>query len=207
MPITYDKKTKRYKDSRGRFIPLKKVRFEIDKFIQEVAKKAGQIAVELTAGRIVIAVFQKQLRDVLKAAYTVAGSVAKGGWKQMSPSDWGKIGAKTKKQYGFLNNFALKIADGSLSIKQIEARAKSYPKSARTVYESSVMEAHTDLAAELEDAEVLCERELHAKESCDECVDWASQGYIPVEDQPEIGSLECGDYCLCTIDYKVAGQN
>lgn len=186
---------------------MKKVRLEIDKFIQEVAKRAAQIAVELTAGRIVIEVFQKQIRDLLKAAYTVAGAVAKGGWKQMSSSDRGKIGARTKKQYGFLNNFALKIKDGSLSIKQIEARTKSYARSARTVYETGVMEAHESLAAELEDAEVLCEREIHSKEGCGECIDWASAGYIPIDEQPEIGSLECGEYCLCTIDYKIAGMN
>jgi hypothetical protein len=38
---------------------------------------------------------------------------AKGGKSQMTPSDWGTLGAQLKKQYKYADGFALKLAAGA----------------------------------------------------------------------------------------------
>lgn len=190
MPIRWNKKAKRYQDERGRFVSKRKIRHEIDKMVQQTGKRLENLSKKLIGGEITVAEWQASSRRVLKAGYTVAASVAKGGWKQMSQSDWGKVGAATKKQYAYLNRFASQLEN--LSDKHILWRSKLYASSVRTVYHQSELDASSGPV----------KRVLNAMESCSECVAWAGKGYIPASEMAEIGSLLCGSNCRCGFVFK-----
>jgi hypothetical protein len=195
MSVIYDKKTKRFRDNKGRFISPKVIRNEIDKVVQVTAGRLEKIATDLTLGKIDIKTFQTRTRDVLKSSYTLSGSVAKGGWRQMTKGDWGKVGAQAKREYGYLNKFAEAIKSGKLSDKQIIARARSYASSVRAVYEQSSFDNRKEAGG-------LCRRVLNAKESCSECRAAASRGFIEVDEMPPVGSLLCKSFCRCRIEFK-----
>ena len=196
MPVTYDKKAKRFRDSKGRFISPKAVRREIDKLVQVSAQRLEQAAKDLANGKITIEEFQNRTRNILKASYTLSGAVAKGGWKQMSQSDWGKIGAETKKQYGYLNKFAKVIVAG-ITLAALLSRVKLYATGIRTVFNNSDLDAKKQ-AGEF----TLCKRVLNARESCSQCSGWARKGFVPIDEQPKIGSLICRNFCRCFFEYQ-----
>lgn len=196
MPFfTYDKKSARFRDSNGRFITAEKVQGQIQKLTDKLEKDFRSSAKQLNQGKINIAEFQNQMKDLIKSSHTIAGAVAGGGRAHLSQSDWGKIGAKVREQYKFLNQFARDIENGRVSPAQIEHRASTYKDAVRLFF------AEIELQKQLEiDSEA--KRELHATESCTDCISWAAKGWIKTKEMAPLGTLICKRFCKCTIKYR-----
>lgn len=103
---------------------------------QEMGKDiAGSLTDALAGGKISIQRWQLDFRQNLKDIYRNEYLLARGGRGAMTQSDWGKLGAMLKKQYGYMNRFAEEIAAGNLTDAQVKARMDMYFKSARQAYE------------------------------------------------------------------------
>lgn len=198
MLITYDEKSARYRDERGRFVSEKQVRATVEKTVSTLEDNLRGLARNLHAGKINLAEFQIQAAEKIKSAHIVATAIGKGGREQLTPSDWGKLGSTIREQYKFLNNFVREIEAGRLSPAQIEHRASLYAKAPRSNFFKN------EKTAKLAAGFAFAKRILNAAESCSECAAWASKGFIPIEEQPEIGSLVCKSFCKCAFEYKQA---
>ena len=103
---------------------------------QEMGKGlADTLTRRLFGGDISIQQWQLDFRQHLKDIYRNEYLLARGGRAAMTQSDWGKLGAMLKKQYGYMNRFGEDLKAGKLTEGQAKARAEMYFKSARQAYE------------------------------------------------------------------------
>jgi len=126
-----------------------------------------------------------------------AGAGARGGWAQMSQSDWGKVGAQIKAQYAYLNNFAQEIASGKQALNgQVLARADMYGKATHSTYEA--------IRGQMAEVRGMTEerRVLTPGENCPDCIDYAAQGWQPIGSLPVIGDSVCMTNCRCEFEYR-----
>ncbi len=196
MAIKYDPKTNRYRTAGGRFISPREVRKTIDKTFEVVKKDMRALGEALTTGGIDLRTFQTLMREKLKISHSLAASIGRGGRRQMSLSDWGKVGGGLKKQYAYLNNLSAQIEKGLVSDVQIINRAAAYSHGVRLAYYGM-----TTIAETAGDA-TMCRRIVNSKEGCAECAEYAAFGWIPIEEMPEIGELQCSVFCACLLEFR-----
>lgn len=199
MPHDYSRKQKAFiKD--GRKVTRAQVRGEIDKLTGHVAKESARIAKRLQSGRIDAVEFELQMRQLLKSAHIVAASVGKGGRVRMTQADWGRVGAKIKWQYGYLQKFARKVAKGGISDSMLASRAKSYATSIYTSFMRTYQDAQTEFVADGRNP-LKCRLITNSEEGCVECAADEAEGWVSVDDMKPIGSRICGDFCKCDIEF------
>lgn len=194
--IVYDSKRKRYRDAKGRFISPRAVRRQIDRVTEVVRDDLKAIGKSLATGAVTIGAWQILMRDKLKTAHSLVSAIGKGGRKQMTNADWGKVGAGLKKQYSYLNRLAKDIELGKVvAAFQIERRSAAYAMSLRPAYYGLAT-----VAEQAGDA-ILVRRVINSKEGCAECESYADD-FIPIDEMPPIGSLQCSVFCLCTLEFS-----
>lgn len=199
MKLIWDKKVKRYRDARGRFAKPKWVLREVDKGIDTIQREMDTLTRRLINREITLADWQAGTRDILKASHTLYASVGRGGYKQMTQSDWGRVGALTRRQYEKLNGFANDIERGKLrTFKQISNRSGQYLKAVRVSYYVN------EQRSQIEAGKTQCARILRAAESCVECIAWSKKqkGFVDIQEMPPIGTLLCGQFCKCYFEYR-----
>lgn len=196
MPIHYDKKTARYRGKNGQFISASSVKKQIEKVVEVVGKDMRGISQRFNEKKIDLKTWKKEMKEQIKTLHTLTASVGKGGRKSMTKSDWGKVGSEIKKQYAFLDKFASEIEKGKVTGAKLEYRASLYARAARKSFSSFEKDANSEAG------KLKCRRIVHAKESCSDCLYYASLGYIDVDEMPDIGDLICGNGCKCELEYR-----
>jgi hypothetical protein len=200
MPLTYDAISKKYFDEFGKEILVKDIAEAVDKVAQRTKKEMKEIAESFVSKKINRAEFEIQMRDKIKASHILSRSIAKGGREQMTIKDWSRVGNGVKEQYKYLNNFERKIANGQLSDAQIVSRAQLYAASGRTDYFKDFQQAKSEWRDG--EKEPKARRVLNAAESCEDCIEYAALGFVPVTELPEIGDSICGIYCKCELEFE-----
>lgn len=200
MPHDYDLHFKRYRKD-GKLVSRQSVRGEINKLQAHVAKESAKIAKELQAKSISIFEFELRMRELLKSAHIVAASVGKGGRARMLQTDWGRVGAKIKWQYGYLSKFARKIERGSISEIATLSRARSYSSSIFVSFYRTYKDAQEEFIEDGKNPE-RCRLITNSEEGCAECAADEAEGWMSVDDMGEIGSRICGDFCRCDIEFE-----
>lgn len=192
--IAYDPAQKRYVEG-GKVIARESVQAEIDKLTEYVAKEALRIGSSYSKGRISLAEFEVRMRELLKSSHIIASSVGRGGKARMTLSDWGKVGARLKKEYGYLAKFVRKVSLGKVSKVATPHRASLYASSVRMSYHTTVHKEETKNSV----SDIRVRLVQNSKEGCEECAADAARGWVAVEDMDEIGSRICGNFCLCEL--------
>lgn len=82
----------------------------------------------LREGRITLNMFEEDFRTRMREYFGGMAMISKGGVDNMTPSDWGKVGAELKKQYKWLHGFSQDIFKNreDISAVAIKARARLY---------------------------------------------------------------------------------
>lgn len=119
----------------GRFMGATEMLGLRDTFAAAQAARAADLAERLAGGDIGLEAWQKAMRNDLKTSYIDQYVLAVGGRKNMTPSDWGRIGRMLRDQYGYLENFSRDIASGNMTAAQIAARAQMYHGSSVQAFE------------------------------------------------------------------------
>jgi len=188
----------RYRDLRnGQFISPAAVRADLDEFIAARNDRITQITTDLIEGRSNIANWQRAMREEIRDMHRAAASVGRGGWRQMSQSDWGWTGQRIQAQYRYLDGFAADIASGKQALDgRAVTRARMYTDAARGTQEGMVrrMSANAGLTEE--------RRVLGAADHCPDCLDYAGRGWQPIGTLPAIGVSVCRTNCKCTFEYR-----
>lgn len=200
MPHDYHAKSRKFinRDT-GKEVSRARVRGLIDKLVERVQRDSKSIAVRFERGDINLAEFEIQMRELLKSGHIIAASIGRGGRARMTLSDWGRVGAKIKWQNGYLAKFARKIEQGRISKIVTASRAQLYASSLHISFYNSFSK---EGGKGPEDNRPRVRRELNAEESCPDCVHYASLGFISVDEMPELGELQCGDFCKCDLVFS-----
>ena len=195
--------TGRYIAPSGRMVPQKTVTGEMEWVIGGVKGEMQSLSRDLQSGNISLQEWYDGMRDRVKIIHTLDAAIAKGGWAQMSQSDWGAVGAITKFQYGKLNDFALQIADGLALDGRFLVRAGMYADAARGTGEDMKRreaDRNPTLTEEM--------RELGAADHCTTrngvlgCIELNDMGWQPIGTLPRIGDTPCGTNCHCNFVFR-----
>lgn len=199
MKVTWDNRALRYRAGSGRFIKREAVLREMEKSIAETARRMKRLSEGLQARRTNLPEWQLGMRDLVRAQHVLSAGVAQGGKAQLSPAALGRIGALTKKQYAYLNNFSRQIANGQQKLGgRFIQRAMQYASAARQTFSETERRL-------MRDAGYTEERNLlHSSEHCGECSAEASKGWVPVGSLSPVGSRSCLVNCRCTLEMRRA---
>ena len=138
MPETplwiWDEKSKRYRDTAsGRYVGVETMNTLRVEYVTKQKDIYASYAAKYRTGTIDLPALEAKMKQMLKDTYIDMYAMGAGGRNNMTQSDWGKIGAMLKEQYGmngYMRGFMEAIARGELSEAQIAARMNMYINSA-----------------------------------------------------------------------------
>lgn len=174
-------------------------------------QKVRAISEQLARQEITLADWQTQMAREIKTIHTQSAALAKGGWAQMTPSDWGAVGRITRDQYQFLENFAKDIFTGDQKLTNLAGQINGNFLRRSDLYAQagagtkSQMERREAGQRGLEfERRVLDERAQHCK--C--CPVQAGRGWQPLGTLVPIGGCDCSNNCRCHFEYgqEIDGQ-
>lgn len=207
MPLTLNELTpqygwnseaQRYIDlSTGRFVTAAQVRTALDMAIMNGQSEIQHISTSLVNGQINLADWQTQMANQIRMIHLASASLAVGGWAQMTPADYGRVGAALRLQYQYLQQFAMQIELGAQPLNgRLITRAMLYGQAGRAFYEEMLREQAIRSGMNQE------RRVLGAAEHCDDCVRISGMGWRPIGSLPRIGNSKCRTNCKCAFQYR-----
>jgi len=189
-PLTWDSRAHRYRDERGRFLKREAVTEARNRLIDDTQRRLRDLSQRYVDGKLTLVEWQLEFRDALRAAHTLAAGVARGGKANMTPADWGKVGARLKSEYAALQRFALQLEAGrAMHLGRVDLYARAV--------------RHTFLEAErLGLPQFQLARWVRTRrESCEGCRSQAARGTALAAAFPPIGSQQCRSNCGCYLLY------
>jgi hypothetical protein len=133
----------------------------------------------------------------IRTTQAIAHATAKGGWQQMTKSDWGKVGNEVKQQLKYLNNLAVDIERGKVPLDgRLSARADLYPQAARNTH------ARVEQNSRVDNGQKKVRNVLGAADHCDDCLEETAKGWQPLDEISMPGERQCLSRCKCHLEYK-----
>lgn len=196
-PYRWDPDIARYRGPSGRLVSRAEVRRAIDTEIRALDREARQLADAYRKGDITLGRWEREMRDLVKDSHLLNAAAAKGGWDQLDPADYGRVGRIVRDEYNHLGGFVGEIAAGFQSTDgTMTSRAQLYTRGGRRTYEA-VAESVQREAGKLEQRSV-----LHPADHCEECVRQAALGWQPLGIIIPIGERTCLSNDQCTMEYR-----
>ena len=154
----------RYRDvTTGRFVPGAQVRRELDRYL-DAADPAKALAEALRGRQLSVADWEVAMRRHVKNTHLNAIALERGGWANVTPADYGRVGQIVREQYGYLRGFANDIASGKQRLDgTLGVRAKLYTQAGR---ESFYRSKHANLTTAVD----MVGSVRSARDSCSECI-------------------------------------
>lgn len=187
----------------GRFVPFTAVKSELEAVVSASQQRMAAVSQQLIDRQITVKEWQLAMAREIKEAHIASAAASKGGWAQMTQSDWGWTGAKIKEQYQYLKNFANEIASGKQKLDgRLMVRAEMYGAAQRTTFEEMRRRYERNKGL-TEERRILGPAE-HCTSSGDleGCLELASKGWQPIGTLPRIGQSPCRVNCKCTFEFR-----
>jgi hypothetical protein len=181
-------------------VPQATVRNALDASLVRAEARARTYADQLRRGEMSLGQWEQSMRVLVKDVhiFSVAGSV--GGWGQLGPAEFGRIGQIVRGQYEFLYQFAGDIASGKQGLGgSFTNRALLYVQAGRTSAEAQQAVSDADAGYD-EESNLLDDRARH----CDECPELSRLGWVAIGVLPLPGRRECFTRCRCKILRRVS---
>lgn len=194
---TWDSRTGQYRGPGGRFIPRREIREAMDKALDEAASRMRDMSDALRQGKMSLPKWQNAMRREMKNIHLWNAAGARGGWAQMSAADFGRLGPAMKRQYQYLERFAVQIEQGLPLDGRFLRRAEMYAEAGRGTYHQVDELAHRE-RGHTQERNILDA----GAESCGECEDESSRGWVPIGELVPIGGRTCKTRCRCFIEYR-----
>lgn len=215
--FTWSKKTGRYRDKATGFFVSEEtvenaIRAEIVTGYKERTEALGQLLIDR---QINFPEFAVRMRAEIKKGHSLAGVLGYGGFEQMTPAKWGRIGVEVRENYKKLDNFIREMERayekelaGALVIRKkgevqpldgtARFRAGLYAKQILETYSIAVLQARIDAG------HTQARRFLRPAEHCRGCFDEANKGWIPIAKMTPICGHECHGNDQCFIRTRKA---
>ena len=191
----------RYRDERGRFVASSTVRRELDRYL-DTADPAKALAEALRGRQVSLADWEVAMRRHVKNTHLNAVAMERGGYANLTHSDYGRAGQIIREQYGYLKGFAADIASGKQRLDgTLGVRAHLYSQAGRNSYYRSKAENISD--------RVTHQRSIRGKrDSCWQCVE-LDRKVFRIDDSsfPLPGRRVCNHNCGCHVEYLRLGDD
>lgn len=196
----------RYIGANGRFVPRSLVNAALEQTVTGSQIEMGLLSERLQSGSISLLEWRAGMAQQIKMLHVAQSALARGGWSQMTQSDWGWVGSEIKKQYQFLDRFAADIASGKQPLNgRFLQRAKLYANASRGMFEEMRRRYMRLFKGATEER-----RNLGVAEHCqtvdklEGCVELAAKGWQPIGTLPRIGESPCRTNCKCYYLFRNA---
>ena len=183
--------------STGQFVSFVDVRNALEFNISAAQAEMRALTEQLVARSISLEQWQISMMQEIKLAHTSAAAAARGGWAQMTQSDWGAVGQQIRVQYDYLRNFADEIANGKQLLNgNALVRSDLYGQAARGTFEEMRRKMERELNGMTDEI-----RDLGIADHCDDCIEaaghWEAVGVLP-----RIGDSRCVTNCHCRFRFR-----
>lgn len=198
-PYTWDAGIAQYRDRNGYTVPPASIKWAVEQVISGVQAEIRGHCTRLAGGSLSVPAWQLAMTDTIRALHTASAAAGKGGWDAMTPADWGRVGALTKQQYGYLAGFAGALADGAVDVQSagFAARAELYGAAAHLTYEQSARIAALEAPALTQEA-----NRLGSADHCPDCLSATAEGWVAIGELIPPGARVCGPRCRCALEYR-----
>ena len=119
---SYGRAIGRYRDSKGRFLSESSVQSLVDSRINRLDRNLRKFTKMLADGAITLDQWQGSVREAIKAAHLQAAIIGHGGKDGMGNAEYGRIGQRLRREYAFLQGFALDLLEQRTSAPMALAR-------------------------------------------------------------------------------------
>lgn len=197
-PFRYDRAAGFYRDARGRIVAPSTVRAYLDSALEQAGKRMDALANGLREGSIDLISWEVRMRREVKVVATYSGAAAKGGWAQMTESDFGRVGRYLQDQFKYLRGFMRDIASGKQAMGGVNYRSSLYAAAGRPLYHR-MEKAEKRVRGETQRRSI-----RYALDSCVGCTEAEHAGWRDIDDPaiPEIGDRQCVTRCKCEMEYR-----
>ena len=136
----YDASTHRYRDkSTGRFLsPTTHAELRAA-FVEARRESIKGLGAGLADGSLTVNEFRRALRDEIEALHGVEFMFGRGGRKAMTFEDRQLLSAMIAREWQYADNFVIEASAGTLTARQIEARAALYASAGHKAAEAGRM--------------------------------------------------------------------
>jgi hypothetical protein len=193
--FVFEKSTVRYRNKRtGRFVSESRLRALSQEAIAESLGQGRVLSGDLFAGRITLDEWERSMAQEIKSLSLQTYKLGRG---EMTARDYGIVGNQLRRQYQYLRNFSLEIAQGRHSEAMIRSRADNYFQKSVAFYEKGKREAFSSSGAKWE------RRLLGSQEPCAQCPGYAALGWQPINTLPNVTeACDCRAKCKCRFEYS-----
>ncbi len=191
----------RYRDlETGRLVTWERVRQDLDtRIIQGAEDRMAALTQRLQQKQVSLADWQRGMAQEIKDLHGAAAIAGNGGWHNMTPADWGRLGQTVKGQRAYLQGFALDLESGKYGFPpdgRAVTRARMYGQAGRATAEEAQRRDKADAGLNEE------RRILGKAEHCPTCLEEAAKGWQPIGTLRRIGDSECTVNCHCHFEYR-----
>jgi hypothetical protein len=185
-----------YRDS-GAFVSQSAVSTLTARAIAQKRNEIRDLGEKLIGNLVTLEEWEKQTAGHLKQLHTWTYLIGKGGQKNMTQSDYGKLGLRLSYEYGYLRGFSEKIRDEGMSEAQFLARLELYINKANGTKQIAVQASHK------QEGYIWERRYLRAVENCRSCISYAAMGWQPLGSLPApTEKCECRANCKCYFKFS-----
>lgn len=181
----------------GRFVSRQIIRDQLDKVVDGSSQVMKAISQQLRDGDISLADWQMAMMQQIKTTHLASAASQRGGWQQMTQSDFGRVGRIVRNEYAFLRNFAEQVANGKQKLDgTLTRRAGLYGQEGRGTYYNFWDSTATQRGFD-EERSI-----LNPADHCKECVDEAAKGFQPRGQMVPIGRRQCRSNDRCDVEFR-----
>lgn len=184
----------------GRAAPPAVSKAAAELVIQNAGADVARLSEALQNGELTLAEWERGMREAVKRMHGANAALARGGWGQMRPADWERVGEKVKFHLEYLRGMAVRVQKGvygpAAQSPAFNAHAQQYVNAARATYENERLAVHR------EGGFTEARRVLAASHHCRTCEEAAAEGWVPIGEVLPIGDAECRANCQCVIIYR-----
>ena len=192
----------RYIGPNGQFVSQITIRGELDKALDNVTDRLVSLSRDFRTGAIDGRTWQIESMKLIKQTHLIGGALEKGGWANMTQSDFGRIGQIVRGEYAYFNNLIAQLESGQQRLDgTLDSRMRLYGQAGRGTYhtferESRAIQGYDEV-----------KRILHGRDNCKSskrpgCVEEAAKGFVKLEFFVMIGDTTCLSNCRCSTQYR-----
>ncbi len=180
----------RYIDARGRIVPYSVIRSELELFVRGSEAGVAALFAQLRSGSLSAAAWESQMRLQLKVLHMASYALARGGWAQMSPAEYGRMGGLLAFEFDRLNLFALDLEGRQPDGRDLN-RARQYARAGRHTF-------FLALRRKFQERGFTHERSQRSPvDNCPGCTEEEAKGWQPIGQMRPIGTRDCLRNCQC----------
>ena len=196
---TYSRSAARYRDTAtGKFVARSRITQLLEANVNAAEDRMSRIIQGLYAKEIAPGMVQTMMRDELRRLSLQNAALGKGGFDRLTLSDYGRVGRQLRDSYQRASNLVNGVASGKVTVAQALNRIEGYTLEARRQFFAAERAVVHESRQQFEERRI-----LHARESCVDCVRYASMGWQPAGTLPLPGEQSrCNAYCRCSIERR-----